>query len=79
MTRSLLAVWILKQIMLLLLVVILMLLDLPIVAEFGIRSPTYMADEGNTLTVPIDLVDGELDGVSLTVEVSCNSGSAISE
>ena len=65
--------------MLLLLVVILMLLDLPIVAEFGIRSPTYMADEGNTLTVPIDLVDGELDGVFLTVEVSCNSGSAIRE
>ena len=79
MTRSLLAVLILKQIMLLLLVVILMPLDLPIVAEFGIRSSTYMADEGNTLTVPIDLVDGELDGVSLTVEVSCNSGSAISE
>ena len=53
--------------------------DLPIVAEFGIRSPVYMADEGTTLTVPIDLVNGELDGVSLTVEVSCSSNTATSK
>ena len=54
-------------------------LGLPIVAEFGIRSPVYMADEGTTLTVPIDLVNGELDGVSLTVEVSCSSNTATSK
>ena len=59
--------------------VILILLDLPIVAEFGIGSPMYMADEGTTLTVPIDLVNGELDGVSLTVEVSCSSNTATSK
>ena len=53
-------------------------IDLPIVAEFGIRSPSYMAREGTTLTVPIDLVNGEL-GVFLTVEVSCNSNTATSK
>ena len=51
----------------------------PIVAEFGVGSPMYMADEGTTLTVPIDLVNGELDGVSLTVEVSCSSNTATSK
>ena len=49
----------------------------PTAPTFGIGSPMYTADEGTTLTVPINLVYGELDGVSLTVEVSCNNNTAI--